>query len=85
MASKTSLTCYPSEETLAQFNELREYYRRKHDGSGVRVTDSYIVTELIRQKFVDVRNQETQSLTMKKVYEEIVKVRELIEEKTNVR
>lgn len=70
-ARNKALTCYPTNETTEQFDELRKYYQNKHEGSTVRVTDSYILSEIIRQKFFDVRNQETQSLTMKKVYEAV--------------
>lgn len=70
-AKNAALTCYPTDETSDQFEELRQYYKKKYEGSNVRVTDSFILSEIIRQKFVDVRNRETQSLTLQRVYEQM--------------
>lgn len=81
MADRDQLTAYPTPETMQQFAELLEYYKRKHKGSGVKVSTSFVICEIIRQKYVDVRNEETQSLTLKRMYALYEKLTALIEER----
>lgn len=73
-AKRSPLTCYPDEIVEQQFqSKVRPYYVGRNEG--VRVTDSYILRELIREKFYDIINEQTRSLTIRKVYEEVVSLR----------
>jgi len=66
---------YPDDTAAAQLEVVRAYYEKKNQGMPVKVTDGYIGRELIRQKYTDVVNETTNSLTIKNVYAEVAALR----------
>lgn len=65
---------YLDDVAAQHMDRIRAYYEKKNEGSAVKVNDGYIGRELIRQKYVDIQNETTQSLTLKKAYEEILEI-----------
>jgi hypothetical protein len=70
-AKRSPLTCYPDEVVDQQFHgTVKPYYVEKNEG--VDVSESYVLRELIREKFYDIKNERTRSLTIRRVHEQLM-------------
>lgn len=67
-AKRKPFVVYLDDVSAQHLDRIRVYYEKKNEGSGIKVNDGYIGRELIRQKYVDIQNAETQSLTLKKIH-----------------
>ena len=74
-AKNKPLIVYLDDIAVTQLDVIRDYYQSKNNGMPVKITDGYVGREMIREKYTDIVNENTRSLTIKKMHADIVALR----------